>query len=793
MGGLIPEEINDEISSRADIVEVVQKYVQLQRTGNRWKACCPFHQEKTPSFVVNPVSNSCHCFGCGKGGSVFKFIMEMENLSFPEAARLLAREYNVMIPEPERIVFKNGEKVSSGDYNVRERLYLLHEKLALWYASNLKNKSNAKASNYFESRQMREDSAVRFMVGASLDEWDGMMKWAEREGFSLDELKLAHLVSESSKTPGKYFDFFRNRLMFPIWDEQGRVVGFSARQIDPSQGGGKYVNSMESPIFKKSKLLYGLNFARKSIGEKKYAVICEGQMDVIAMHTAGVTNAVAPQGTAFGEDQAKIIKRCFFDGSMHITLATDADSAGVKAAIRDAEILLPMGASLKVAVFPGGKDPDELLKNSGAEALVQAVEEAKDFFEFLFDFFTGGNTPSAPAEKAETAEKILKYIRLMDSEVAKDSYIQWLAGKLGLSAGTVRSEMSRLNLLKQPRTSSAGPKRNYDDGSFSGEPSISSVSSAEKAKETLPDSMKDPLLKQAFFQLLSVLLKSKKSTRRTAEALPSEMLDSGPLAVAVEILVQAEMNGEWEQAPALITKKLSSFSCFCPELEELLADAGAEEVPHIELKKEPEQLSGEEPSTPVNRQEAIRQERAEAKLRELGLPTAEQLRGAIDIQNERKRKREIAKKIVEDCIFIIKKHYYQKEIALIRKKIGTYPAGEERNKLLLQSVILTRELIKLSNPDFALPEQKNTENNPPASQETEREEGDSSSPFRQEMAAPLRTQTDAVPEENREERSSSSQEEESFEDYREIPPEDYQEEEPYMEEEEEIELPDILT
>ena len=170
------------------------------------------------------------------------------------------------------------------------------------------------------------------------------------------------------------------------------------------------------------------------------------------------------------------------------------------------------------------------------------------------------------------------------------------------------------------------------------------------------------------------------------------MLDSGPLAVAVEILVQAEMNGEWEQAPALITKKLSSFSCSCPELEELLADAGAEEVPRIELKKEPEQLSGEEPSTPVNRQEAIRQERAEAKLRELGLPTAEQLRGAIDIQNERKRKREIAKKIVEDCIFIIKKHYYQKEIVLIRKKIGTYPAGEERNKLLLQSVILTRDI-----------------------------------------------------------------------------------------------------
>ena len=788
MGGLIPEEIIDEISSRADIVEVVQKYVPLQRAGNRWKACCPFHQEKTPSFVVNPVSNSCHCFGCGKGGSVFKFIMEMENLSFPEAARLLAREYNVMIPEPERIVLKKGENASSGDYNVRERLYLLHEKLAVWYASNLKNRSNARASSYFDSRQMREESARTFMVGASLDAWDGMMKWAEREGFTLDELKLAHLVSESSKSPGKYFDFFRNRLMFPIWDEQGRVVGFSARQIDPEQGGGKYVNSMESPIFKKSKLLYGLNFARKSIGEKKYAVICEGQMDVIAMHAAGVTNAVAPQGTAFGEDQAKIIKRCFFDGNVHITLATDADSAGVKAAIRDAEILLPMGASLKVAVFPGGKDPDELLKNSGAEALVQAVENAKDFFEFLFDVFTGGNMPSAPADKAETAEKILKYIRLMDSEVAKDSYIQWLADKLDLSPGTVRSEMSRLNLLKQPRTSSVTPKRNYDDGTFSSAPA---GGTEVKPEEVLPDSMKEPQLKQAFCQLLSVMFKNKKNTRRVAEALPAEMLDPGPLAVAVEILVQSEMNGEWNQAPARITGKLSSFSYSCPELEELLANAGPVESIRETLKKSIEKAAETNKEAPVSRQEAIRQERAEAKLRELGLPTPEELRKNIDVRNEKDREIEINWKIMDDCIFIIKKFYYQKKIALLRKKISSCPAGEERNKLLLQSVVLTRELMKLSNPAFGLAGQNESAN--ASSWQDSEDDGGETPVSEQKTSSFANPPADAAAVEGGEEQDTDSQEEESYEDYREVPPDDYQEEEPYMEEEEEIELPDILT
>ncbi|MBO5762219.1 MAG: DNA primase [Lentisphaeria bacterium] len=776
MGGLIPEEIIDEISTRADIVEVVQKYVPLQRAGSRWKACCPFHQEKTPSFVVNPASNSCHCFGCGKGGSVFKFLMEMENLSFPEAARMLARWYNVMIPEPERFTFHKGEKVNTKEnYNIRERLYLLHEKLAAWYMGNLKNSRNAKASAYFATRNMREESANRFMVGASLDEWDGMMKWAEQEKFTLDELKLAHLVSESSKTPGKYFDFFRNRLMFPIWDEQVRVVGFSARQIDPAQGGGKYVNSMESPIFKKSKLLYGLNFARKSIGEKKYAVICEGQMDVIAMHTAGVTNAIAPQGTAFGEEQAKIIKRCFFDGNMQITLATDADSAGIKAAIRDAEILLPMGASLKVATFPGGKDPDELLKNSGAQAVVDAVENAGDFFEFLYDRFTNGIPPSTPAEKASTAEKILKYIRLMDSTIAQDSYIQWLGDKVGLSPGTIRSEMSRQNILQQSGFRKY-PERNYDDGTEE------YTAQKEKNEKNLPDSEKDPRLHQAFAELLKVLLKSKKSTEKAAAELPAEVMDQGPLSIAVETVIEAQINGEWQLAPSLITKKMTLSSMESPELDEILAHAGEEE----KIPAAVEEPSPETPQQPMSRQEAMRNARAEAKLRELGLPTSEQARNNMAAVNEKKRRREIDKKTVEDCIFVIRRHFLTKKNLLLKEKILKTPPGKARNELLIESVLLTRELMKLNNPEFEM-------NIPPPVLPPENPADNED--FSGEINA--NPQEETVPENAQEtmQNISLQKEEESFEAYREVPPSDYQEEEPFVEEgmeEEIIELPDIL-
>lgn len=788
MGGLIPEEIIDQISSRADIVEVVQRYVPLQRAGSRWKACCPFHQEKTPSFVVNPASNSCHCFGCGKGGSVFKFVMEMENLSFPEAARLLARQYNILVPEPERIVFKKGETFSKENYNIKERLYLLHEKLASWYVSNLQNDRNSKASSYFASRKMQEESAKKFMIGASLDEWDSMMKWAEQEKFTLDELKLAHLVSESSKTPGKFFDFFRNRLMFPIWDEQGRIVGFSARQIDPEQGGGKYVNSMESAIFKKSRLLYGLNFARKSIGEKKYAVICEGQMDVIAMHASGVTNAIAPQGTAFGEDQAKIIKRCFFDGNMNITLATDADSAGIKAAIRDAEILLPMGASLKVATFPGGKDPDELLKNSGAQAVVDAVENAKDFFTFLFEHFSKEVDLSLPAGKAQIANKILKYILLMDNEVAKDSYIQYLASLLGLSPGTIRSEMSRQTLLKQSfhRNTTSPSGRTYDDAS--------TVKQQPPAEKLLPDSEKDPRLHQAFVQLLKVLLKSRKSTEKAAAELPPEMLDKGPLATAVETVIEASINGEWDQAAALITRKMTLLSLSSPELDGILASVGEDSAPGS-AKQEKTSENGE--AQPMTRQELLHKERAEAKLRALGLPTADQARNSMEIANERTRRRELNRKTMEDCIFIIKEHHLLKKNRLLKEKILKTPAGKERNAMLVESVLLTRELLKLHNPEFS------TDLPPPSIPEAGREEekeGDTVGNSVKNASEETFREKETVPEEKTvftQETASEEavSEEDPYEAYRETPPEDYVEEEPFTEEgveEEIIELPDIL-
>ena len=542
----IPEEIIDEIAARSDLVDIVLGYVpNLKQAGSRWKGCCPFHQEKTPSFIVNPDSNTFHCFGCGVGGNVFKFVMMIENLDFPSAVQTLARKYNVTIPEPEP--YRGGGKYAASgneNYNLRERLFLLHEKLAAWYAAWLKNNPDSKAAAYFRSREMDPAFALRFQIGAAPDSWDAAMNWALHEGFTLDELKAAHLVSESQKVQGKFFDFFRNRLIFPIWNEQGRVVGFSARQIDKEQGGGKYVNSVESPIFKKGRILYGLNFARPDIPKKGSVILCEGQMDVIAMHTAGCTNAVAPQGTAFGDDQAAILRR-YTDT---VLLATDADSAGFKAVLKDAAILLPRGFHLKVVSFPGGKDPDELLHKSGPEAVREAVDQAADFFEFLFRRMASEQDSSTPDGKVRIAEQLLQYIRLLESEVARDSYLNWLAEKLGLTPDALETELKHLE-ARQRHTPLREHRRTENHAEQTSKPA-----------GPLPDSMTDPKLKIALTELLRTLLNHRECADRIAQELPPDYLDEGPVPQAIITLIQAHLNNEWEQGPAEITRQLTS----CP-------------------------------------------------------------------------------------------------------------------------------------------------------------------------------------------------------------------------------------
>ena len=583
MPRFIPEDVLETIRQRADIVEVVQSYVPtLKRAGSVWKACCPFHHEKTPSFTVNPERGIYKCFGCGQGGNVFSFIREMEKLDFPNAAELLARKYNVVIPDTPPPGSRSGRARSSAgarpaddpgsSYAIRERLFLLHEKLAAWYAARLRDFPDSPVARYFATRGLPAETALRFSIGASPDSWDAAILFAKKEGFTEKELRLSGVVSTKPENEDHIFDRFRNRLMFPIWNEQGRIVAFSARSIEPDPGGWKYVNSPETPIFKKSRTLYALNFARKSISEKQYAVLCEGQLDVIAMHRAGCTNAVAPQGTAFGQEQASILGRY----TQSVCLALDNDKAGREAVFKDAAILLPKGFSLRVAVFPGAKDADELLKKQGPDILRETVESAADFFDFAFLHVSQGLDLSTPAGKAAAAAGVAAYLHLIENPVTQGIYADWLAEKLSISGESVRAEIEKSRRSEQEKRDRAASFAAAADQQKSSPPSPDSVPAGRK--ET-PLSMRHAGLRQAFYEMLELLLSSERHAQMAAGELDPELLDGSPAGRALEILVESAMNGEWDQAPERISMMLASEDIRDDEISGLLMREGSSAPP----------------------------------------------------------------------------------------------------------------------------------------------------------------------------------------------------------------------
>ncbi|MFA6714295.1 MAG: DNA primase, partial [Victivallaceae bacterium] len=355
MNRAVPDEIVEEIRSRCNIVDVIRSYIPLKKAGGgTWKALCPFHNEKTPSFTVSEARGRYHCFGCGAGGDVFRFVMDWEKVDFPNAIHILASKCGVIIPEK---TYSSPEDRQQAKQRAgkRERLYQINKEFAEWYALLLKNNPEWPVSQYLAQRGIPPETAQKFQLGAAPDAWDASLTHGKELDFSEEELLESGivLVNEENK---RVYDRFRNRLVFPIWNEQGRVVGFSARTIEKEVPGAKYVNSPETPVFKKSGILYALPLARKAIQEHNMAILCEGQLDTIAMHRAGFECAVAPQGTAFTDEQARILKR-YTD---RIYLAFDSDAAGQKASARALELLLPLDFEIKVMRFPPGSDPDEI-------------------------------------------------------------------------------------------------------------------------------------------------------------------------------------------------------------------------------------------------------------------------------------------------------------------------------------------------------------------------------------------------------------------------------------------------
>ena len=424
------ETLKEEVRARADIVDVVGRSVKLQRAGGSWKGLCPFHQEKTPSFTVNPSRQSYHCFGCDAGGDVFKFVMETEHLDFMGALEKLATQVGVPFE-------LDGRK---GDGGRKKRLLELHEQVAAWYRDLLtRDPAGEKARAYLATRELAPDTPETFRIGYAPNSFDALTRFARDRGFTDKEIEESGLVGvrEHARDGERFYDRFRDRLVFPICDEQARVVGFSGRVVPPSDAKAKYLNSPETLLFKKSRVLYGIDKARKAMAERRRAILCEGQLDVIRCHESELVEAVAAQGTAVTDEHGRILKR-YAD---EVVLLLDADTAGIKAALRSAEVLLACGLTVTVASLPEGQDPDDLVRRHGGSKLREVVKNSDPFVVFQVRTLVRQEGEITETSRLRVARRVMETLSAVPGAIHREELLGQAAGALGMRVDALRQDM----------------------------------------------------------------------------------------------------------------------------------------------------------------------------------------------------------------------------------------------------------------------------------------------------------------------------------------------------------------
>lgn len=430
MAGLISPTTREQIRSASDIVDIIGAVVPLKRAGANFVGLCPFHKEKSPSFNVTPHKQTFHCFGCQKGGDVFKFIQEYENLTFVEAVKRLADRAHIVLE------FENTPEQQQSRF-LKDTLLTIHEQITQRWQAALHNDTGGQiARDYLDKRKVAPEAVKRFRLGYAPEAWDDTVNWARSKNFDLALVEQAGLIVHKDE---RYYDRFRGRLMFPICDEQGRVIGFSGRILSGDEKTAKYVNSPETPLFTKSKVIFGLDKAKRALLDQQFGIICEGQLDLIACHTAGVENVVAPQGTALTAEHTRILKR-YVD---EVVLCFDADNAGRKAAIRSLDDLLASGLSVRVATIPAPHDPDSYIREFGAEAFRKAIADAESFFDFYLTHLCNTQDSNSDKGKITIAREMGEAVRKTGSDVLLDSYAQKTAQRLAVSADSVRKEFRK--------------------------------------------------------------------------------------------------------------------------------------------------------------------------------------------------------------------------------------------------------------------------------------------------------------------------------------------------------------
>ena len=426
------DNFSEKVKDRIDIVEVVSEYVQLKKTGKNYQGLCPFHQEKTPSFTVNPNNQFYYCFGCGKGGDIFNFIMEIENITFYESLKLLAKKANLEMP---------NKKGYSKEYNKkREKIFKVHQLAAKFFNYLLLNKQiGNEAYKYLMERGYSEKDLERYYLGYAPDSWHSLYNFLSKRGFEDSLLEESGLIGHKNNN---YYDKFRDRIMFPIFNSQGEVIAFGGRRLnDEDANSPKYYNSPETLIFHKSKNLYGINWAKKGFRETNSAVIMEGYTDVITAHKYGLNNAVASLGTALTSDQARILKR-YVDT---VYTAFDPDFAGEQATLKGLDILKKADLNVRVIELPEEVDPDDFIKENGAQKFRELMESSYNLIEFKIRRIVNENEKYNINQRINRSKKVLKVISQIEDPIERDVYLDKTADILNIEKDAMQEALDSFN------------------------------------------------------------------------------------------------------------------------------------------------------------------------------------------------------------------------------------------------------------------------------------------------------------------------------------------------------------
>lgn len=435
-----PQTFIDDLKRQADIVRVIQDYVQLKKKGANWMACCPFHKEKTPSFSVSPTKEIFFCFGCHKGGSVFNFVMEIERVGFPEAIRIVADKIGMPLPKME----------DDGRFEARrqesDEVIELNSWATDWWQQQLESSKEARvAREYLVQRELTEETQKTFRLGYAPDSWDALSTYLRQKGATQQQIDRSGLVVKKEEGSGSY-DRFRGRLMFPVLDVQGRPIAFGGRALKADDN-AKYINSPETIAYVKGRNLFGLNLTRDEVRRQGFAILVEGFLDLIVPYQAGVRNVVASLGTALTTEQAKLLSRF----ARKVVVNYDGDRAGVQAAKKSIEILLAEDIEVKVLVLPDNADPDEFIRKFGVTEYQRRRAQAQPHIQFVIENALRDRSLHRPADKAEAVEEVLPYIRAVNSRIQKREYFDMAMDSLGIDRENVNTSTWRRELWQAVR------------------------------------------------------------------------------------------------------------------------------------------------------------------------------------------------------------------------------------------------------------------------------------------------------------------------------------------------------